>query len=92
MKKPLIALIAALVSVTALAGPKSSEPLRCTGAKSVKLFVGYVAETEDRTEWGQAFVCWDREVDSQEEIRRLQSSMTRKGVKLTILSVKKLQS
>ena len=74
------------------AGPKNAEALTCSGAKPVKLFVGYVAEIRDRTELGQIFICWDRDVDTQEEVLRLQSTIARKGSTLTVLSVKKLQS
>lgn len=73
-------------------------PLKCEGAKPVKLFVAFmITGTEGHKEargHGNTMMCWDREVDSESEIQRLHGKLENKPsvTKITILSIMRLRA
>lgn len=73
-------------------------PLKCEGAKPIKLFVGFMIKGTDTHKeargYGNTVMCWDREVDSEPEIRRLHDSMETKPnvTEITIVSIMRLRA
>ncbi|RTL47041.1 MAG: hypothetical protein EKK53_00870 [Burkholderiales bacterium] len=66
----------------------------CAGDTPVKIYVGYVTQAPGKeVTFGHVVMCWDRDVDTEEEIRRLRDIGVKpaKGGWLEILSVMKLR-
>jgi hypothetical protein len=100
MKTVMIVALMALFAITANAAqpvaPDTNNPLICDPGKPVKLFVSFVYLDRNRTRsnFGNAYMCWDKEIDSQQELMRLHSEFKprAKGDQTTILSVMKLRN
>ncbi len=73
-------------------------PLKCDGAKPIKLFVSFMFKGTDTHKeargYGNTVMCWDREVDSEAEIRRLHGVMEKKPdvTEITIVSIMRLRA
>jgi len=73
-------------------------PLKCEGAKPVKIFVSFMIKGTDTHKeargYGNTVMCWDREVDSESEIQRLHSSLEKKPnvTKIMIVSIMRLRA
>lgn len=103
MKKVLLTaahfVLCATAACAAPQEPDAKHPLICDPEKPVKLFVSFMFMDRNRTNpgFGNAYMCWDRDVDTQEEMMRLSSEFNAhpkvgpKGGTTTILSVMKLR-
>lgn len=73
-------------------------PLKCEGAKPIKLFVAFMIKGTDSHKeasgYGNTVMCWDREVDTESEIQRLHGSLETKPnvTKITIVSIMRLRA
>jgi hypothetical protein len=100
MKTTMIVALMGLVVISAKAAtpaaPDTNNPLICDAGKPVKLFVSFVYLDKNRTRpnFGNTYMCWDKEVDSQYELTRLHSEFKprAKGDETLILSVMKLRN
>jgi len=92
-----------VATAAAVAGPEASEPASgkaqpapvvCDGAKPVKLLVGLVTSTPGlAVSYGNAVICWDNEVDTEAEFRRLERTgfQPGKGGWVKILGITRLR-
>lgn len=90
--KTLMICAASTLAAAAHAGAKPI--LVCDGAKPVKLLVGFVAiEPGKPIGYGNAIMCWDKEVDTEEEYRRLATTglPPKSGGQVTIVGITKLR-
>ena len=100
MKKVMIWIVMSLMMISAHGAqpvvPAAHNALICDPGKPVKLFVSFVYLDRNRTRpnFGTAYMCWDKEVDSQQELTRLHSEFKprAKGDETLILSVMKLRN
>lgn len=100
MKKALLAAVLVLSAAAAAATdvpqePDPKKPVVCESSKPVKLFVSFVYLDQGRTRsnYGNVYMCWDKDVDTQEELMKLHDAFKprAKGDVTTILSVMRLR-
>ena len=103
MKKLMICSLLTFCSIVSCAAtpveaPDAKHPVVCDSSKPVKLFVSYVYIFTDpvagqQQSFGNAYMCWDKDVDSEAEVSRLNDIFVpkNKGGKIMILSVIKLR-